>query len=440
MKKKEDTGNNAWLRLDNAARIYPAIRSDEVTAVFRVSVTLKERIRAAPFLEAVHAIEHRFPYYKVRLRKGFFWYYLQYSHFPLQVGADLGRPCRAFHRKELMFRVLARDCSMSVEFSHILTDATGAFEFLKSLLLAYCERTGIPIPTEQQYYRPGDKPAAEEYEDAYRRYFKRGPSSLIQVRRAFHLPFPVRKTARFRVLTVLVPMDEARQRATRHGVSLTEYLVSVYLFSLQRLYEELPRRLKRRSNRIIRIEVPVNLRRILPSATMRNFTLYVLPEIDLRLGHYTFEEITKTVYHQMRLETDPKLINKEISRNVGSLNNDFVRRVPLFIKSFVLSRFYAIGTGRYSGVVTNLGKIDISPAVNERIDHFRFIAPPPNRILKVNCGVVGFGNHIVLNFGNITSSMKLEGAFLDFLENEHIHVQTVNAETETYEDLQQMRR
>lgn len=439
MNAKANRQNNAWLRLDNAARIYPAIRSAEVTAVFRVSVTLRERIRAAPFLEAVRAIEHRFPYYKVRLRTGFFWYYLQYSQYPLQVRPDLGPPCRAFHKKELMFRVLARDCSISVEFSHILTDATGAYEFLKSLLLAYCERTGTPIPRDQQYYRPGDEPAAEEYEDAYTRYFRKGPSSLIPARKAFHVPFPLRKTARFRVLTVLVPLNEARERAGHYGVSLTEYLIAVYLFSLQRLYEELRGRVKRRSNRILRIEVPVNLRRILPSATMRNFTLYVLPEIDLRLGHYTFEEITKTVYHQMRLETDPKLINKEISRNVGGLNNHFVRRVPLFIKSFVLSRFYAIGTSRYSGVVTNLGKVGISPLVDARIDHFQFIAPPPNRILKVNCGVVGFGDRIVLNFGNITSSRKLEGIFLDFLENENIHIQTVNSEMQDYENLHQMR-
>ena len=34
-----------WLRLDNAAKIYPAIRDRELTAVFRISVQLKERIK-----------------------------------------------------------------------------------------------------------------------------------------------------------------------------------------------------------------------------------------------------------------------------------------------------------------------------------------------------------------------------------------------------------
>ena len=34
-----------WMPLDNAAKIYPAIRTDELTSVFRLSVVLKERVK-----------------------------------------------------------------------------------------------------------------------------------------------------------------------------------------------------------------------------------------------------------------------------------------------------------------------------------------------------------------------------------------------------------
>jgi hypothetical protein len=37
-----------------------------------VAVELKERIKAKQFLEAVHASEERFPYYKVKLKAGSF--------------------------------------------------------------------------------------------------------------------------------------------------------------------------------------------------------------------------------------------------------------------------------------------------------------------------------------------------------------------------------
>jgi NRPS condensation-like uncharacterized protein len=147
-------------------------------------------------------------------------------------------------------------------------------------------------------------------------------------------------------------------------VSLTEYLTAVYLYSLQAIHDQLPPLQKRTRRKVIRIEVPVNLRRMFPSCTMRNFSLYVIPGIDLRLGHYTFEEIVKTVYHQMQLETDKKLISKMISRNVSGEKNPILRSVPLFIKSFILSKLYTLSTQQYSGVVTNLGKVNLSPEIN----------------------------------------------------------------------------
>src|SRR5688572_24452975 len=109
MTRKIQHTNDFWLRLDNAAKIYPAIKDRELTSVFRVGAELKERIKAKQFLEAIHAIEERFPYYKVKLKAGFFWYYLEPSNMPIAVEPDKGVPCRAFHTHELMFRVLAKD-------------------------------------------------------------------------------------------------------------------------------------------------------------------------------------------------------------------------------------------------------------------------------------------------------------------------------------------
>jgi NRPS condensation-like uncharacterized protein len=411
-----------WLRLDNAAKIYPAIRTRELTSVFRLSVVLKESVQGKQLLEAVHALGNRFPYYKVRLKKGFFWYYLAHFETLITVEPDAGVPCRSFGKKDLMFRILARGNTISVEFSHILTDASGAFEFLKSLLLVYFSNCGISIPPGLSFIRPGETPAEEEYEDAYSRFFRKTVSPKMHLRAAFHLPFPLKKPADLNVMLLEMPADKIINRAKTYGVSLTEYLTAIYLFALQEIFEAQPPLKKRISNKIFRIEVPVNLRRIYPTISMRNFSLYVLPEIDLRLGHYTFEEIVKTVYHLLRLETDEKLINKVLSRNVGGERNPFVKPIPLFIKSFLFSTFYSLGTSRYSGVVTNLGRIELPPEISRYIDHFIFIPPPPSKKLKVNCGVVGFDNKLVLGFSNITVTDAVEQQFLNFLNKEGIPV------------------
>jgi hypothetical protein len=62
-----------WLRLDNAAKIYPATFSDPAPAGFRLSMTLKAPIRVALLSEALRTVLRRCPYYQVHLRRGFFW-------------------------------------------------------------------------------------------------------------------------------------------------------------------------------------------------------------------------------------------------------------------------------------------------------------------------------------------------------------------------------
>ena len=163
------------------------------------------------------------------------------------------------------------------------------------------------------------------------------------------------------------------------------------------------------------------------SETMRNFSVYVMPGIDLELGNYAFEEIVKTVYHLMQLETDRKLINKIISRNVGAERNVLVKNIPLFIKSIILYfKYKSSGTNLYSGVITNLGKISLPQEVNDLIDHFVFIPPPPDKTLKVNCGVAGFGNKLVMTFGNITRSKEVEQKFFTLLMEHGIPVKMIH--------------
>ena len=180
-------------------------------------------------------------------------------------------------------------------------------------------------------------------------------------------------------------------------------------------------------NKIARIQVPVDLRNIYPTKTMRNFSLFVMPEIDFRLGRYSFDEILKIVYHKMQLETDEKLISKIISRNVGSERNIFVRGIPIWLKSLVLyHKYYTEGADQYSGVVTNLGKIDFPESICGKIDYFVMTPPPPNKKLKINCGVIGYGNKLVISFGNITKSKEFERKYLHFLSQQGVKVSVKN--------------
>lgn len=416
-----------WLRLDNAAKIYPAIQNDELTSVFRISVVLKHTVRAKPLLEAVDLLEQRFPYYKVKPKKGFFWYYLEYYEDGITLKADTNIPCRSFDKDEFIFRVLAKGKTISVEFSHILTDGTGGFEFLKSLVLTYFQQTGIPIAGTVDYLRPGTPASEKEFEDSYNKYFEEEIPTPRKIRKAFHLPYKLKPIPRFRVVTAILPIGNIAKKAREYGTSITVYLVSVYLHSLQEIYNSMPLISQKRNSEILRVEVPINLRRIYPSETMRNFSVFVLPGINLELGAYSFEEIVKNVHHLMQLETEKKLISKIISRNVGAERNVLVKNIPLFIKSLILYfKYKSSGTSLYSGVLTNLGKIVLPGEISQLIDHFVFIPPPPDKTLKVNCGVAGFGDKLIVAFGNITQSKKLEQRFFKMLSGHGIPVKMIH--------------
>jgi hypothetical protein len=414
---------NFWYPLDNAAKIFPAITTDEVTSVFRISVNLKKKVNIKSLFKAVRTIEPRFPYYKVKLKKGFFWYYFESSDFLTPIVVDDQVPCRSFDLNGSLFRVLVINNKLSIEFSHMLADGGGAFEYFKTLLATYFELTGVEIPSTFDYIKPDGKPDPEEFEDAYSRYFKENIPASVKRAKAFHLPFALNSKPRFDILYAIFSFSELNAKAKEKGVNITVYLAAVYMYVLQEIFESLKPGSRLRKYKKLSLEVPINLRKIYPTKTMRNFTLFVLPEIDLRLGHFTFDEIVKTVYHQMQLETDEKLVNKILAKNVGSERMLLIRSIPLFLKSFVLKlSYYSLGSSQYTGVFTNLGGMSFPPQINDLIESMVVTPPPPNKHIKVGCGIVGFNDKLVLSFCSISKSKELEKRFIQFLVGQGIRV------------------
>ena len=412
-----------WFPLDNAAKIFPAVLSREHTTVFRLTAVLKEPVKITPFLKALSLTEKRFPYFKVQMKEGFFWYYLEHVPRRFPVGVDDKLPCRAFDSNAMLIRIMIIQNRISVEYSHILTDGTGAYEFMKSLLILYSAELGVEIPEDFAYLQPGESISEEEYEDSYKRYFKGEIPPMVSKSKAFHLPYSLQNKPRFTRRIMIATMADIKNAAHQKGISINDYLVAVYLYVLQDIYEENYPSWRYKKFRKIRVQVPVNLRKMFPSRSMRNFSLFVMPEIDLRLGHYSFDELLKVVYHQIRLETDIKLINKNISRNVGSEKKIYVKSIPLFLKTLLLRmNYYTKGTNQYSGVLTNLGKAKLPPGTAELVDYFIFNPPPPNRIVKENCGIIGFEDKLVVSFGNITKSSALEEKYMQFFKDEGIDV------------------
>lgn len=403
--------------------------SKDLTLVFRLTAVLKEPVRYQALKEAVEITSRRFPYFSVSLGSGFFWHFLELNDLPPRIQAEESIPCTAFairRKNEVLYRILAKEKRISVEFIHILTDGSGALEYLKSLLYTYFKISGKPISVTGDIMLPETQVTEEEYEDGYNKFFQKlpAPEKLLK---AWHLPFRLNDKPRLRTLNAEVSVKEMLEVSRRYKVSLTEYFVSVYHYSLQEIFVSSRKNNRRKIKKVLRVQVPVNMRNKLPSRTMRNFSLFVMPEIDLRLGTFTFDEILRTVHHQLQLSSDIKQISRFLSSNVSYEKLLFVRLLPLFIKKMAISAIYkGLGSKRLTGTFTNLGSVSLPPEMEELTDYFNLIPPPPNTSVKVSAGVISYKDKLIICFSNISRSRELERLILGHFTKDGIHVKILN--------------
>jgi NRPS condensation-like uncharacterized protein len=418
-----------WLKLDNAAKLFPAIMSGELTAVFRITAILKKPVNYSHIKEAVEITSKRFPYFSVSLGSGLFWHYLEFNNKPPRIQTEEVIPCTAFAAKrknEPLYRILVKGSRISVEFIHILTDGGGAFEYLKSLLYTYLTLNGNTFNSSVGIILPESSIAEGEFEDGYKRFFRKKIPPPGKLTKAWHLPYSLNDKPRLKITRAEISLEKLLEKSREHEASVTEYLVSVYLFTLQKIFLEERERVKKQKRGVLRIEVPVNLRKKFPSITMRNFSLFVLPELDLRLGEYSFDEILKIVRYQLQTGADIKQITRFLSQNVGHEKSLLIRVLPLFIKTLAISAVYRrLGSNQCSGILTNLGAVNLPPEMEELIESFELIPTPPNTHVKVTCAMVSFKNHVRLNFGNVSRSNKFEMHFIRHLTEEGIPVKVL---------------
>jgi Alcohol acetyltransferase len=416
--------NKDWLKLDNAAKIYPATSSRKSPAQFRLNVTLHSPIILKILKQAWERTLKRCPYFQVYLRRGFFWYYLQKHQDIPSIELMDPIPTPTFHlnhKSAHLIRISARVNTIALDFSHIITDGNGAMRFLLALVFEYLRIDGVTIDNIEGIPHPDDEPSSNEFEDSHRKFF---PGNLPQpdaLPKAYHIPDKPFSHKKFKLITGKLQLDKIINFSRQKQVSTTEYLTAVYMFSLMNIYKQ-EAKTQKLKNSIIRLEVPVNMRKFHPSETMRNFSLYVSPEIDLKLGDFTFDEILKKVHHSMQIQIDSKELGRQTSRNVGGELNPIVRIIPLFIKDIYLSDLYRrLGENCYSGVLSNLGSITIPEAAKPFMNAFDCILVP-NHGMKKSCVVLSFQNELTINFSSVIESTELERLFFTKLVEDGIPV------------------
>jgi len=398
-----------WLPLDNAAKIYPAARNQHWSNVFRVSATLKEEVDVEVMRTALDVTLRRFPSIAVRLRRGVFWYYLQQLSEAPEIRGESSYPLTRMTKEETRkcaFRVIVYKCRIAVEIFHSLTDGNGALVFLKSLVAEYLQQKyGVHVPAEHGVLGRLEEPSEAELEDSYQKY----AGSVAASRRAstaWRLD-GTPETGGFLNLTCFeLPVQEVLKKAHEYGVSLTGFLCAVMMHAIQNLQaEKVPNRKKRKP---IKILIPVNLRKLFKSQSLRNFVLYTTPEILPKLGEYSFEEICKTVHNHMQADITPKQMSMQIASNVNSERIMAVKVMPLFIKNFVMKTIYnSVGEKKSCFSLSNLGAVKVPEIFETYVERMDFVLGVQSSA-PYNCGVLSYGDTLYINFIRNIQESELE--------------------------------
>ena len=406
-----------WVKLDNAAKIYPAASGKNWSNVFRQSATLFEEIDTDVLRSALAVVVKRFPSIAARLRKGAFWYYLEQLEKAPEIKEELSFPLAYMSKNEMRncaFRVIVYKNRIAVEFFHSLTDGTGGLIFLKNLVAEYIEQKyNERIPYEDGIIDRKAEPKAEELEDSFLKNAGKVPASRRDTD-AWHMYGEPQKDGSLNLVCLKTDVKSAISLAHKYNSTLTVFISAVMMKALLNLQNEKEPHLRRKAR--IKLLIPVNLRPLFDSKTFRNFAMYVVPEINPRLGDYSIEEICEVIKHKMGAQFTKKHMSSVIATNVNDEKNPLLRIVPLPIKNLAMKAvFNSVGERKSCLTLSNIGQVKLPDIMKKYVSRFDFILGVQAEA-PYNCGMLSFEDTLYINFIRNIKDAELERHFFALLK------------------------
>ena len=366
-----------WDRLDNTAHLFPVIAGENMSNVYRISVTLTELVQPDILQQALNIVLPKMDGFNLRLRMGVFWYYFEENGKPApKVREESNFPCRYIQQNQnhsYMFRVTYYKYRINLEVFHVLTD--GIKNYKKSSAKGY--------QTKKAYLLKGEH---------------LGPGE-------------------FGVMHGYMQIPQLKEVCHRYGCSINEYLVSVYIWSV---YTECMKGMPSASP--IRVAVPVNLRPYFNSITTKNFFVMVSAEFHPTKEVYTFAEVLAIVRDNLRSQINREHLEKLFSYNVSNEKLLAARAVPLFLKNIAMKLVYTKSALANTTTITNIGNIGVDEEYRPYVEMFHaFLAMSKGQHLKGT--ICSYGSTLVFSFSFDLKDVSVQRGFFRKIAADGIEVE-----------------
>lgn len=412
---KRNPQGKRWHRLDNTGKIFPMIANENLSNVFRISVMLKNEIAPELLQRALEDTLPGFRGFKVKLKRGFFWYYFEENKRTPLIEKEGEWPCRYIDPKSnqlFLFRVSYYECRINLEVFHAITDGMGAMNFLKDLTERYLDlEDGDEIRRHN-----GSGSSATPVEDSYLKNYRELPRQRYSSKPAYRLTGRYLSFGGESVVHGYVNINDLKDVCRKKGVSVTKYLTACLIWTIYKEYQD-----GHPGGPRIGVNLPINLRAFFDSNTSSNFFAVTGIDYEPKTDNIGFDDILASVCAQM----DDKIVKEKlegiISYNVSNEKKWYVRIVPLFIKWLALGFIFRRNDRAHTITLSNIGPVLISDKYRDKIRNFQMVIGVSKR-QPAKCGVCSFGDTVTITFTKVFEDSRLEDAFFGRLEQDGISV------------------
>ena len=421
MSKKKNT----WRKLDNSAKIFPLSESKKYSTVFRYSAVLKENIYKDVLEKAVEKALYRYKAFKVRLRRGLFWYYLEENMKKPIVREEVYYPCKRIdpmYSNDYLFSVTYFERKINIEIFHSLTDGNGGLIFFREIVYNYLEMKHKELVDKEERKT---RKVEIDTEDSYMANFDKKSKKHGKNPRAYVLKGKELKFNQVSVNHLLINSDNLKQECIKYDVSTTQYLTSVLIWSIYNA-NILKGKKETKNKKPIKVCIPVNLKKYFRSKTMSNFFSYI--SVDAKMENCkSFKEIVKLVKSEFEKKLTEEEMLKTMSDTVKVGSNIFISSIPLSLKKIIIRSIYGQIQRHLSITYSNIGKVGIIGKYQDYIDYFLMLIAP-ERIEKIKCSSCTYKDKVVFTFTSILNDNSIERFFYNYLKKQNIEVQVESNE------------
>ena len=431
--------NENWYPLETSAKIYPAIISPRQPSVFRLSCTFHNEIDPNIMQTALNVTMVRYPGFSMTLKRGAFWFYFEEMDKNPTLQPEQYYPCQIVDPEAengFLFRVTWFKKRVNLEVFHVITDGTGGLEFLKTLVYYYLLLSGEDIKPGENIRTLRHKPTEEERENSFLRYYDpQIPSDRADSNAALHYEGTRMPVGHSRAIHIHTETASLLALSRSCQVTLTEYLTGQFLRSFLVVLKETTD-----SEKPVKISIPINLRKLFQSDTLRNFTYFANIGEPVANADKPLEKTLQYIKTQLRATCTREALIPRLNPNVSSEKNPFLRAAPLSLKQLVLREAHHIlGDNLFTASFSNLGIIRLDDSMAKHIRNFDF-GLSCSDLIPLNLSMVTWMDTAYMTFSSIVEERHVERIFISKLSEAGLKMKVwtsdpSEAEGDTHENL-----